>query len=45
MKVVFDSLTTAEPRVETGRRVELVTEQGARAVLVDFPSQGCVDGS
>jgi hypothetical protein len=45
MKVVVDILATVEHRAETARRVELVTKQGAGAVLVEFPSQGYVDSS
>jgi hypothetical protein len=46
MKVVVDSLASVELRVETGRRVELVTKQGARAyVLAESPSQGYAGSS
>jgi hypothetical protein len=41
MKVVADSLALVELRVETRKRVQLVSKQGARAyVLAGCPSQG-----
>ena len=46
MKVVVDSLASVELRVETRRRDELVTKQGARAYeLAAFPSQGYAGSS